>query len=49
MVGRAPHTRAVLASVVMNAMFRSGLLVSVSMDQVVWSYTFTCVESLWSW
>ena len=49
MVSRAAHKCAVRTPVVMIVMFRSRLLGSASMDQVVELYTLICVESPLSW
>ena len=48
-VGRGAHKCAVLAPVVVSAMFRTGLLGAISMEQVNQLYTHTCLESLFSW
>ena len=46
--GGGAHKRAVLAPVVVSAMFRTGLLGAVSMEQVNQLYTLTCLESLFN-
>jgi len=48
-VGRAAHKRAVLAPVVVSAMFRTGLLGAASMEQINRLYILTCVGSSFSW
>jgi len=48
-VGRAAYNRAVLAPVVVSAMFRAGLLGAASMEQINRLYIVTCVGSSFSW
>ena len=48
-VGRASHKRAVLAPVVVSAMFRTKLLGDATMQQINRLYALTCVASSFSW
>jgi len=48
-VGRASHKRAVLAPVVVSAMFRTKLLGDATMEQINRLYALTCVASSFSW
>jgi hypothetical protein len=48
-VGRASHKRAVLAPVVVSAMFRTKLLGDATMEQNNRLYALTCVASSFSW
>jgi len=48
-VGRASHKRAVLAPVVVSAMFRAKLLGDATMEQINRLYALTCVASSFSW
>ena len=48
-VGRAFHKRAVLAPVVVSAMYRTKLLGDASMQQINRLYAVTCVASSFSW
>ena len=48
-VVRASHKHAVLAPVVVSAMFRTGLLGDTNMQQINRLYVVTCVGSSFSW
>jgi len=48
-VGRASHERAVLAPVVVSAIFRTKLLGDATMEQINRLYALTCVVSSFSW
>ena len=48
-VGRASHKRAVLAPVVVSAIFRTKLLGDATVQQINRLYALTCVASSFSW
>jgi hypothetical protein len=48
-VGRASHKRAVVAPVVVSAMYRTKLLGDAAMEQINRLYALTCVASSFSW
>ena len=42
---RGKHIRIVLAPALIYGMFQSGLLGGATMEQVIWLYELTCVDS----